>query len=315
MAQQQMDPPRLSFRAQDGNGSAARNGDGTRDTRVGRGLGWFSIGLGLAEIAAPQAVARMIGVPAKTSVLRMVGVREILTGVGLLTQPEAPGWRWARVVGDVMDLALLGTSARQDGSDSRKTATASMAVLGITAVDIAAGVSAASRNGEDGQEEERPKKAILTIDRSPEECYRAWTDPAVLNRVMTGIESVRYMDGKRSHWVMRSPNGDSVEWDSEITEDVPNRRLAWRSVPGSEFQSSGAVTFDAAPGGRGTIVRMETKVESGGPLVARILGAMKGHNDLLRFKQLLETGTIPKTEGQPSGRRSFLGKIAQKGEK
>jgi uncharacterized membrane protein len=235
--------------------------------------------------------------------------------VGLLTQPEAPGWRWARVVGDVMDLALLGTSATKDGSDSRKTATASMAVLGITAVDIAAGFSAASRNGEDGQEEDRPKKAILTIDRSPEECYRAWTDPAVLNRVMTGIESIRYMDGKRSHWVMRSPNGDSVEWDSEITEDVPNRRLAWRSVPGAEFQSSGAVTFDAAPGGRGTIVRMETKVESGGPLVARILGAMKGQKDLLRFKQLLETGTIPKTEGQPSGRRSFLGKIAQKGEK
>src|SRR4051812_42665364 len=175
MAEQQTDPPRLAFRPHNGNGSAARDGD--RDTRVGRGLGWFSIGLGLAQIAAPRAVARMIGVPLNASVLRMVGVREILTGVGLLTQPEAPGWRWARVVGDVMDLALLGASARKDGSDSRKTATTSLAVLGVTAVDIAAGVSAASRNGEDGQEEERPRKAILTIDRSPEECYRAWTDP------------------------------------------------------------------------------------------------------------------------------------------
>jgi len=313
MTPQQTTPPRLSFRPQTRERSSPRDGD--RDARVGRGLGWFSIGLGLAEIAAPLTVARMIGVRSNATLLRMVGLREILTGVGLLAQPEAPGWRWARVVGDVMDLALLGSSATRNGSEPGKAATASMAVLGVTAVDIAAGLSASSRDGEDGQEEGGGKKAILTIDRSPEECYRAWTDPAVLNRVMTGIESVQYKDGKRSHWIMRSPTGDSVEWDSEITEDVPNRRLAWRSTPESNFQSSGVATFDPAPGGRGTVVRMETKVESGGPLVARILGTMKGQKDLLRFKQLMETGTIPTTEGQASGRRSFVGKLVQKGEK
>jgi uncharacterized membrane protein len=184
----------------------------------------------------------------------------------------------------------------------------------VTAVDIAAGFSASTRGDHDGEAEDGARAAILTIDRSPEECYRMWTDIAVLNRVVSGVESVRRKNEKITHWILKSPPGDSLEWDSELTEDVPNRRLAWRSTPESKFQTSGAVTFDPAPGGRGTIVRMETKVESGAPLVARLLGTMKGQKDLLRFKQLMETGTIPTTDGQAAGRRSFVGRLVQKGE-
>src|SRR5689334_9051532 len=103
MTQPQATVPRLSFRPPARERSAMSDGDQDRDARLGRGLGWFSIGLGLAEIAAPLTVARMIGIRSNATILRVVGLREILTGVGLLAQPEAPGWRWARVVGDVMD--------------------------------------------------------------------------------------------------------------------------------------------------------------------------------------------------------------------
>ena len=83
-----------------------------RDPRqVARGLGWFSIGLGLAECAAPRSVARMIGLKdddTNRNTLFAYGVREIASGIGILMgdRPVVPVW--ARVGGDVMDLAFLG---------------------------------------------------------------------------------------------------------------------------------------------------------------------------------------------------------------
>jgi uncharacterized membrane protein len=107
-----------------------------------------------------------------------------------------------------------------------------------------------------------------------------------------------------------------VEWESEYTERVPNEKIAWRSLPGSKFQSRGQVSFEPAPGNRGTIVRFDTTIESGGRgRIGRLFGKVKFQKDLHRFKQLLETGTIPTTEGQPAGPRSAVGRLLQKGEK
>src|SRR3954470_8442295 len=87
------------------------NGTGSGDgqLRLARGLGWFSIGLGLAEVLAPGGLAKMIGVPERRAVFRALGFREIASGVAILTQTQpAPGlcrawaatrwtWRcWAR---------------------------------------------------------------------------------------------------------------------------------------------------------------------------------------------------------------------------
>lgn len=76
-------------------------------------LGWFSIGLGLTEILAPRDFARFIGVSKEEEnrkVVRLVGLRELATGVGILMRPKPAGWIWGRVAGNVMDLALLGNA-------------------------------------------------------------------------------------------------------------------------------------------------------------------------------------------------------------
>jgi len=98
--------------------------------RMARGLGWFSIGLGLAELVAPNAMAELTGVR-NPSLLQAYGLREIATGIGILSSDRPAGWLWARVAGDAMDLATL--AGAEDGS---RAAGAALAVAGVTALDV-----------------------------------------------------------------------------------------------------------------------------------------------------------------------------------
>jgi hypothetical protein len=105
---------------------------------LARALGWFGVGLGLAEILAPRAMARATGV--RPAVLWAYGVREIVCGVGILTSARPAGWMWARVAGDVADLAALGAVVAE-GSEERqcRALTAAAAVAGVTALDVLSG--------------------------------------------------------------------------------------------------------------------------------------------------------------------------------
>src|SRR4051794_27792282 len=67
-------------------------------------LGWFSIGLGLTELLAPNWLAQTTGVGRRSASLPFMGIREIVSGVGILTSKKPSGWLWARLAGDVMDL-------------------------------------------------------------------------------------------------------------------------------------------------------------------------------------------------------------------
>src|SRR3954453_1984352 len=110
-----------------------------RSQRTAHRLGWFSVGLGLAEILAPRALGRAIGVgygPGKGSILRAYGLREIAAGLGILSRRRPAAWMWARVAGDAMDLALLGAAMRgRNGRDRARIAGAIGAVVGVTALD------------------------------------------------------------------------------------------------------------------------------------------------------------------------------------
>lgn len=103
---------------------------------LARGLGWFSIGLGLAELTAGRTIARGLGVQGRASVVRLFGVREIVQGVGILRSPGAEGWILARIAGDVLDLAALspGLSVRNRRRDRVRAAV--LAVAGATALDL-----------------------------------------------------------------------------------------------------------------------------------------------------------------------------------
>jgi uncharacterized membrane protein len=154
----------------------------------------------------------------------------------------------------------------------------------------------------------RVKNSII-INRPIEEIYTFWRDFKNLPRVMEHLESVDVTSEKRSHWVAKGPAGKRIQWEAETIEDRPNEKIAWRSLEGSTVENSGSVRFEAAPGGRGTLVRVELAYRPpAGPLgatVAKLMGRepeLQVEEDLRRLKQLMEAGEIITTEGQPAGR-------------
>ncbi len=138
----------------------------------------------------------------------------------------------------------------------------------------------------------------VTIDRPPEDLYAFWRDFSNLPRFMENIEAVRGNGNGHSHWVVKGPNG-SLEWDSEIVEDEPGRRIVWRSVGDADVDNAGIIEFKPAPPGRGTEVRalISFKAPMGGPgrMVAGMMQKdphIQAKRDLRRFKQLMEAGEI-----------------------
>jgi uncharacterized membrane protein len=347
--------------------------------RIAAGLGCFSIGLGLFELIAPHALARLIGLGAErmrwrsrleqlsasagrwarraeanrwaraagvdrpvrqlrarlpgdfgaTSataalLIRGLGVREIVSGIGILTRPRPASWLWSRVAGDALNLSLLGFALASRRANRARLLGTSAAVLAVAALDVFASVefTRMRRAGRPFETRRRrvPLEAAMLIDRSPEECYRFWRDLTNLPRFMRSVEAVRIETDSRSHWVAKGPGGIELEWDSEIVHDTLNRVIAWRSV-NAEVPHAGSVHFDPAPGGRGTLVRvsMNHGGDPGGALsrlAARLMGKVPEiqiREDLGRFKRILETGEIPTTRGQPSGRRSLIARTFGRG--
>ena len=285
--------------------------------KLAKGLGWFSIGLGVTELVAPGIIARIVGSRNHRSLIRAYGVREIAAGVGILTASKPSPWLWSRVAGDVVDLATLGVAAAAT-RNSAGTAIGIASVAGVTVLDVmAARRSCAESNG---QATAARAEASMMINRSPEECYNFWRRLENLPRFMMYLESVRTIGERRSHWTAQV-TGTQIEWDAEIETDVPNHRITWRTAPESEFTNSGAVEFEQAPGGRGTIVRVQMDYgnmwHALGAAAATALGKSPEQlikKELCRFKQVMETGEVITTEGQSAGRRSgatWLDQIAR----
>lgn len=93
-------------------------------------LGLFSLGLGLAETLAPRRFARAIGVRYGPALVQAYGVREIVSGIGILAGRHPAGWLWGRVAGDVMDLATLVPELAGADEDRRKRVTGAIAAVG-----------------------------------------------------------------------------------------------------------------------------------------------------------------------------------------
>jgi uncharacterized membrane protein len=283
------------------------------DRQLGQILGLFSIGLGLAELLAPRAVGRAIGVGDHPAVMRMVGVREIVTGLGLLSE-RAPGtWAWARVAGDAMDLALLGAATSSPDADPRRIAAATAGVLGVTALDVYSGQRL--RATQSAATPAISVRQTITINAAPAELYGFWKNVENLPLFMEHLESVSKVNECVSHWVAKAPAGACVEWDAEIIDDQPERRLGWRTLPDSQVTHEGMVSFEPAIGGRGTVVRVEMlyvpPAGKVGVWIARLFGeepALQVGDDLRRLKQLLETGEVATTLGQSTGKRSIFGR-------
>lgn len=112
--------------------------DSSRSTAdiIAQALGLASIALGAAELAAPRKFARALDIEGQERLLQAYGLREIGTGIGLLMNERRAPWMWARVAGDVLDLATL--SAAMGASRRREAVALAMgSVAMVTALDIA----------------------------------------------------------------------------------------------------------------------------------------------------------------------------------
>jgi len=155
----------------------------------------------------------------------------------------------------------------------------------------------------------------VTINRPAAELYRFWRNFENLPVFMGHLESVSVIDETHSHWKAKAPLAYSVEWEAEVTSDVENERIGWKSMEGSDIANSGVVEFRST-GDRGTEVRVTLTWEApGGHLgafTAKLFGEEPGGQvaeDLRRFKALMEAGSIMKVEGQPSGRAAQAGVV------
>ena len=287
-----------------------------------RRLGWLGIALGAAAVSAPRLVCWLSGARSPT-LMRLVGTRELAVGIGILTQRNRAPWLWARVVGDTFDLAAFSVALLPRGR-RRRAAVALATVAGITALDTFAAMRTTDSRavgrtlaGVAGRTDIYLERSIA-INKSPEECYRFWRSFENLPRFMQSLESVRQLDERCSRWVAKGPMATRLEWTSEITADRPGEEIAWRTLEDSGAANAGCVKFEVAPAGRGTIVRVSLHYSPfGGTLgqgLVRLLGQdpqSRIREDLRRFKQVMETGEIPTTLGQPAGRRSLLGRVAR----
>ncbi len=161
----------------------------------------------------------------------------------------------------------------------------------------------------------------MLIHKPPEQLYAFWRDFENLPKIMTHLAEVKRLDDGRSHWLatVQKLGGMRLEWDAEVTADEPNRRIGWRSLPGSRVETLGEVRFEHAPGDRGTYVHASLSyVPPAGKLghmLAWILNETperQMRDDLRNFKRLMETGEIVTIIGQPRGTCTGTGKIQQK---
>jgi uncharacterized membrane protein len=163
--------------------------------------------------------------------------------------------------------------------------------------------AAAEMSGEPAVEKFELVGRTVTIFKPREELYRFWRDLANLASFMENIESIRVLDATRSHWVVKAPAGQKVEWDSVIDEDRPNELISWTTAADASVKHTGRVEFRDAPGGRGTQVTATILYDAPagklGAVIAKLFQRepkVQARRDLRRFKQLMETGEIATAE-------------------
>jgi uncharacterized membrane protein len=150
----------------------------------------------------------------------------------------------------------------------------------------------------------------ITVGKPPDQVYALWRRLENLPRFMSHIESVSVTDRDRSHWVAKVPAPLRLEWDATIVDEQENKKLSWRSLPGSSIDHAGAVLFHSAPARKGTEVKVilsyKPPAGTAGAAVAQLTSRITKNQvrmDLRAFKAMAETGEKPtaamRSSGQP----------------
>jgi uncharacterized membrane protein len=298
-------------RTTDGRANGRPSGKADPATHRGAtGLALLSLGMGSAQVGAPGAVARLVGAddgPTSRTITRWAcGVRELAAGMGVGSSSAPRAWLWARVAGDALDLSLLGTVLARHPERSGRALGAAAAVVGITMADVTTARRASRQR--DVRSDELELHASITVNRPLPEVFAFWHDFENLPQFMAHLSEVTNLGGGRSRWKAKAPAGAEVTWEAEVTADVAEEVIAWRSLNGADVPNTGTVRFNVAPDGRATEVhvRFDYRPPAGrlGVVAAKLFGEdpnQQVRDDLRRFKQVLETGEVVRSEGSPEG--------------
>jgi uncharacterized membrane protein len=142
----------------------------------------------------------------------------------------------------------------------------------------------------------------IRLEAPVADVYAFWRRLENLPRFMRHLDDVTESHDGISHWVARGPAGLAVAWDAEIINDVSNKLIAWRSLPGSDVVTAGSVKFDPVRHGRGTQVSVHLQYAppagKAGAGFAFLLGREPSQTireDMRRLKQWVEAGEVPRT--------------------
>jgi uncharacterized membrane protein len=230
----------------------------TRDKdTLARFLGWFSLGLGTAQILAPKALCRLVGASGdglSKHVMRAMGVREATQGIGILTRPRPTTWVWARVAGDALDLSLLGLTATR--GNAKRAALGIANVVAVTVPDVYEARHLSKKHGP-VRGAMRVRKAV-TINLPHEHVEQAWAAGA------QGLRE-RLLDAGATVSFTPAPH-HGTELAVDLTQDPPAGDLG------------------------GAVIKL-----TGKDLATQLA------DDLRRFKQLVETGEIARSDATPDG--------------
>lgn len=222
--------------------------------------------------------------------------------------------RWASLIGGSA-VALYGLSRRSTGGVALALAGGGLLYLGTTPYRPVSRTLGRYRDAGRGQPATLTAEATITVDRPAAEVYRVWRHFENLPRFMTHLDTVTTRPNGRSHWVAKTPLlGSPAAWDVEIINDYEDKLIAWRSLSEAAVPVAGFVRFGTPAEGGGTVVT--TTFEYRRP--AQGVGATAAHlfqhepqwhieEALRRFKELMESGDLPTSEGQPSTRGEGVG--------
>jgi uncharacterized membrane protein len=207
-----------------------------------------------------------------------------------------------RVVAGAVGIGLLASTL---GAPRLNTSTATLGLAGAAILLRAISNRPLGRmiglgaNAEDGFMVQK----TLHVYAEADEVYAAWRALENFPSFMTHIREITPIEAGRYRWTVDGPAGVPVSWESEITADIPNELLAWRTVPGSPVQSTGVVQFEPSSyGGTRIHVRMSYRppANAAGHAAAVVFGKdprRQIDDDLMRLKSLLETGKTTGNQG------------------
>ncbi|WP_181708415.1 hypothetical protein [Chthonobacter rhizosphaerae] len=171
------------------------------------GLGWFSIALGVAELVSPGSVTRTLGLRGTEPVVRAFGMREIVTGVGLLSARNPAPWLWARVAGDMLDIASAATAMNRHNPHRNAAGVAIASLIGVTLVDVMAARAAQAAN------HERSSHVYDYSDRSGMPRSPSMMRGAALDDDLTDVDHP-FRDDRRGQSTERP---GTAGWGAEVT--------------------------------------------------------------------------------------------------